>query len=386
MELKEISFSKIYLYGCCPQAYLYEYSEEFRDLKKSLPDPPHLFFGEFLHAFLSRFWNKKTGKPFYRSQESFVNAGIGYFWQWASGKLKNRKPVKFSSGLEAKRYEEWAKKILRAFYLKNKDLPMPVEIEKTYVFEWEGFKIRARIDRVDEIQGRRIIVDYKLGTPDSEFLKLHQGLQFTIYSLAHEIKHGERVPIVWYSLASGKLFPTQRDEHDYERLYEVLCRFVEKIENDEFPEPNFDNPYCSDCKYAPLCAERYPDAWSRRKSEAVQLEFDLENPESTLIDTDPKSWIEVLYGEDFLPFLTEEKPIGPRRYAIFGENLDEVKNVLSLSEFSYWSGFIVQEEPGYVLIQSETRMPKKMRQRLQSKGLEVYEKIRETETIKLEKF
>jgi hypothetical protein len=382
MDIGVISFSKLKRYNDCPIAYKYQYKERLK-----VPQLGIMFFGECLHRFIPRFWDKKTGKIYYKSPKSFAEAGIAYYNQWASGKLKTRKrEIRFRNQWDFKNFREWTESILVDFYLKNRNFPKPIEMESPYNFKWRDFELTARFDRVDEhkVDGKviRVVIDYKLGPPDEQKLKLNTS-QFTMYSLAYENKYGERVPILWYALHPGILFPTQWNEEDYENLYKKLMKFKEDIENDVFPDPNFDKAPCTVCEFDIICAQRYPNTWRRRKERGEiekQLDLFLEKP---IIDIDPNIWVDRLYGSYFVPEKIIERPIGPNNYIVYGKNLEEARKALSLSAFSYWSEGvkIVEESYDYILLESKGRMPQNLRERLQKKGLEVYRKIRETETI-----
>lgn len=371
MEIKTISASRILLYEWCPTAYYYRYVEHVK-----VPQLPPLFFGEFLHAFLARFWNKK-GEPSYTNAEAFANAGEAYFSQWVKGNLKRRKrKIAFENKSQINKYKSRLRKILISFYLNNKDLPKPIEIEKPHIFEWKGFRIYTRPDRVDEINKKKIIIDYKLGNPDKKKLKLY-SLQFTLHSLAFKIENDEDVPVLWYSLTTGDLFLTERNEEDYEEAYERIAKFKENIEKNNFPKPNFDNPYCPYCEYAVVCAERYGKHFKNQIRRLERL-LRIEGLEKREISS--RSLLKFFY-EGIKPEQVRSFYVGKRKYVIFG-NPEKIKRVLSLRSFSSWTSKmdIIEEKRNYVKLEAETRMPKNLRERLEKESLEIYEKLRKVET------
>ena len=119
-----------------------------------------------------------------------------------------------------------------------------VKTEHYFSATWQGFKVRGRIDRLDETPDGLLITDYKtssyVSTPD---------VQLLIYEAAAREQHPEKEAATrYFSLKKADVLPQKTPED----LAERLGRAKEALETGVFP-PVASEENCAYCKFDPLC-------------------------------------------------------------------------------------------------------------------------------------
>ncbi len=112
--------------------------------------------------------------------------------------------------------------------LNNRNGFTPYEFEKKVSVEIDGLKIAGRIDRIDEFEGMKIIIDYKRKTSDSSLkIKEFKSFQMPIYMVALknvvEARYGEIEKAKYNVVLSDKdVLPAGKNSMTTEELEEFL--------------------------------------------------------------------------------------------------------------------------------------------------------------------
>ncbi len=116
----------------------------------------------------------------------------------------------YEGKLQKEEYKKKGKEILKEFYAKHKDnWPHAVYIEKGFnikiLLKGEQHTIRGVIDRIDEIDGKLKIIDYKTGQP-KEKLDFKDKEQLLIYQMAvQDLFKQEIASLAFYFLENNSL-------------------------------------------------------------------------------------------------------------------------------------------------------------------------------------
>lgn len=241
-----LSASKLALWDSCPMAFFLRYIQH-----EKIPENVALTFGKTIHYYANIFYSKN-----FKSPESFANSWKRYWWAICSGeflKKKNsvyevtqhtlsngktldlRTDIKFGPDPPGVffGYMTLGKNILTRFYKRHKIKAPPEEREKRRIVNLFGHKIIIIFDRIDRINGRLYVTDYKTDKkcPDKDSFILHRAQQFTIYSAAAKDIFGvEDAAILYYHLRSGQVLKTKRSERDFIYLQHMLNNASEGIE------------------------------------------------------------------------------------------------------------------------------------------------------------
>lgn len=276
-KVGKLSASKITCYKGCSLAYYLKYIA-----REDAPASGRLAFGKAVHYMLNRFY-----KLNYKSQESFVKAW-NYYWRAyiagdfirgnAKEKIKREEHrirddfiITIGSHVNLGSdptgvffgYRKEGEKILRRFYERHKPKTPPTMTEKSFgvkndkPVEIAGQKIRGVFDRIDEIDGKAYITDYKTDkrSPADDSFGLHRNPQFTLYSYAfRQLFQKEEEAVLYYHLRSGRVFKTHRSEKDYDYMRRLVEDVAEGIANDRFVP--FYGFHCSFCDHKLPC-EKY---------------------------------------------------------------------------------------------------------------------------------
>ncbi len=134
-------------------------------------------------------------------------------------------------------------------------------VEQNYEAEWEGFKLKGSIDRVDETPEGLIAIDYKTsaklpkGVKDASG-KLSIDVQIPIYSQVALRSLYPDKPLgksAYYSLTKGKILKEGKEEISSE-LYDFARRVHRLLSTGSFPvEPDTGRKACQYCDFDLVC-------------------------------------------------------------------------------------------------------------------------------------
>jgi DNA helicase-2/ATP-dependent DNA helicase PcrA len=131
-------------------------------------------------------------------------------------------------------------------------VPQVLSTEKSFQFPVEGIVVKGRVDRVDRIDGQRVvIVDYKTGTPKTD-ADARRSLQLSIYALAAR-QLWDYLPerLVFYNLETADEVSATRTDKELQAAQERIAEVARKMAAGEFdPTPGF---HCRSCRFRALC-------------------------------------------------------------------------------------------------------------------------------------
>ncbi|MEM7826001.1 MAG: PD-(D/E)XK nuclease family protein [Candidatus Aenigmatarchaeota archaeon] len=157
--------------------------------------------------------------------------------------------------------------ILSKFWDRHRNRPAPFWYEKKFRApiqvkqngETKEYMLVGKFDRVDVINKKTIITDYKTGFTDMDNPVqqeiFHRSLQFTLYSKAYRTISGEKEEgLLLYDLRKMKIYPTKRSEEDYRYLEQCIKSADARIIAQDFTP--FYGFHCAWCDYIEPCAIR----------------------------------------------------------------------------------------------------------------------------------
>ncbi len=236
MVIRPLSYTQISLYRTCPLQYKLQYIDGLKTGEKW-----YFSFGTTLHNCVEYFFKANTGAP------PELNDLLRYYEQkWLS--------AGYESAEEEARYKQYGREILTQFWeIHQADFRRPVALEKGFLLDIDGIKLRGYIDRVDKLSsGGLAIVDYKshqeLFTNDY----LENDLQLTIYQLAAQQLWGLPVEqLTLYHLRSNTPCSCPpRDDARLEEARQIVLATAADIAAAKFPAT--ENQYCP-CDFAAHC-------------------------------------------------------------------------------------------------------------------------------------
>ncbi|MBW6441854.1 ATP-dependent helicase [Patescibacteria group bacterium] len=231
-----ISYSQIDNYLICPLRYKYSYTLR-------VPTPPNhaLSFGTTIHETLKEFHTRIM----FEKETTLEELLKIYENNWIPLGYKDEKHRKL-------RFED-GKELLKRYYEQNKDIKAKhIGLEKNFVLEIDGIKLRGKIDRIDKLPDGKIeIIDYKTGNTKTQ-KEVDDDVQMTIYTMAaNEALKIKPDLLSLYFVDSGEKVSTNRTQKQVEAQKEIIKEVVEGIKKENFePKPGRD---CMWCDFKEIC-------------------------------------------------------------------------------------------------------------------------------------
>ena len=235
-----LSYYKVDDYLTCPLKYRYAHL-----IRPPIPRLPTVMYGSALHHAVQAFLRQKMAghrmnlnAVFQIFQNAWVNDGF---------LTKKHEEQRFATGRET----------LRRF-LKREAISkvIPTAVEKSLKFFVDNTKVTGRWDRIDEVDGEALIIDYKSSNitaqkkADEEAKK---SLQLSIYALAYLKQHGKspgRVEL--HFLESGLIGRAVRTEQHMEKTSDLIRKVSAGIQVGDFAaRPSY--MACKYCAYQIIC-------------------------------------------------------------------------------------------------------------------------------------
>jgi putative RecB family exonuclease len=303
MTIRPLSFTQISLYRSCPLCYKLQYIDGLKAKEKS-----YFSFGTTMHACAERFFRVNTPPP-----PSLPELLEFYNQNWLS--------QGYESPEEEERYREYGKEILKRFWeIHSANFRLPIAIERNFVVDIEGIKLRGFIDRVDKLEsGGLAVIDYKTNKELFTADYLASDLQLTIYQMAAEHTWGLPVErLTLYHLRSNTpCHCPARDTAQLDKARRLILDVADGITRGDFPA--VEGPFCP-CDFAEHCpyyrhqfltaAPRSPqqevlpgiaaiDATERYaglQAQIKELQAELEETRQTIIDYCQKEGLNRVFG------------------------------------------------------------------------------------------
>lgn len=160
----------------------------------------------------------------------------------------------FESAEDEAKHKKYGKEILTRFHeIHAPDFRMPVALERSFMLDIEGIKLRGFIDRVDKLDsGGLSIIDYKTNQELFTADYLENNLQLTIYQMAAE--HTWNLPVeklTLYHLRSNTACTCPpRSRAQINQARDLVLEVAENINQGKFPAT--ENEYCP-CDFPEHC-------------------------------------------------------------------------------------------------------------------------------------
>jgi len=165
----------------------------------------------------------------------------------------------YESKEDKKKYREKGRQIIKDFYEKYKDnWPNAVMLEKGFNYKIpvgkEYYTIRGNIDRVDEVDGKLKIVDYKTGGAKDK-LSFDEKAQLLIYQIAIEEVFRQPVEkLAYYYLENNSEMEFIAKPDDLVKVKEKISEVITEIKKGEFPPRP--SELCKFCDFKDICEFR----------------------------------------------------------------------------------------------------------------------------------
>lgn len=218
-------------------------------LRMPIREVPNIIYGQAMH---------KVAAEYYKSKMEGTHAELEALIKIFESMWR---PVGFISREHERRRFEKGKENIRRFYeQEEKAGVVPVFIEKDFEFKLDDrVSVRGRWDRIDEREGKRVILDYKTSeVQDEEKAKkkissADISRQLTLYALAHEMCFGmpvENVGVYFFESGITALKKLRKDttEKFKEKILETAC----SIREGKF-DPAPGSFTCSQCAFFDIC-------------------------------------------------------------------------------------------------------------------------------------
>lgn len=132
-----------------------------------------------------------------------------------------------------------------------------IETEKEFEFEWEGHKIKAVIDKIEQLEdGTYLVTDYKSNKDINAEEYIHQ---LALYDVAMEVHYpnSERLYELYY-LRHSKSVPFKFSDSNFTTMNDMLTK-TENLINENadnlsaWPKLSKEMPKCKYCVLSPTC-------------------------------------------------------------------------------------------------------------------------------------
>jgi DNA helicase-2/ATP-dependent DNA helicase PcrA len=222
---KELNYSKVKTYRDCPYLFFLKYVE---GRKEGLT--PATSLGVSIHRTLDEY-HAHSNDPaelmkFYN--RNFLGGG-------------------FSSAAEQMEYYLKGKSMLEVYAEREYGRKSTVDsTEREFIFEFEGWTIRGKIDRTDKLEdGGWEVIDYKTDASVDENYDVTSSLQLGIYSIgARRAWNLNKGKATVYFVALDKKVSADFDSFDEKQILSIFTETGKKIEQRAFsPDQN----HCRNC-------------------------------------------------------------------------------------------------------------------------------------------
>ncbi|MCU1311446.1 MAG: hypothetical protein JWO20_2571, partial [Candidatus Angelobacter sp.] len=150
-------------------------------------------------------------------------------------------------------YTEQGVRQLTAFVESRAAQPAPVVLatEKPFEFEIGGIRIIGRIDRMDRVSPKGVLIeDYKTGSTKDE-TAAKKSMQLTIYAMAARSEGLSAEKLTFYNLDGNTTVTTERSSDQLARAEEKIVEIAAGIRSGDFgPKPGHQ---CGWCPYSSIC-------------------------------------------------------------------------------------------------------------------------------------
>lgn len=236
---RELNYSKIKTYRVCPYLYKLKYVEGRREGLIAASS-----LGVSIHKTLEEYHLNSNNPEDLLSYYNRCFLGAGY-----------------KSAGEQMEYYLKGKRMLDTYV--KQDISHPHEIkscEKEFVFDYEGWSFRGKIDRFDILEDNSArVIDYKTDAEIADDFDIKKSLQMALYSIGARRAWGqEKGQVAIYFTTFGKVFSADFSLFNEEEILKSCIETGLLMEGDTFP------PNTSSCAYC-LMNNRCPHSTVKRE-------------------------------------------------------------------------------------------------------------------------
>jgi DNA helicase-2/ATP-dependent DNA helicase PcrA len=258
------SFSKLTAFLNCPYQYRFNYILQVPTRNK------HYFsFGKTMHSTLQKIFQLVQARcelgqgNLFDKQEKTKKEKLCDI-EFKYEEIKNLYEESwidewYQSAGQKKEYKKKGEDIIREFLkIHNNNWPKVMHMEKGFKnkinFNDEYYTIGGAIDRIDEINGKIKIVDYKTGTP-KEKLSFDDKFQLLIYQQAiQDVFRQEIHSLSFYYLENNSEIEFLGTEKELSKSREKIINTISDIHKNEFPPKP--SQLCKFCDFFDICEYR----------------------------------------------------------------------------------------------------------------------------------
>jgi len=241
-DVLTVSYSDIEDYKRCPLLYRFKHVIQIPVLPT-----PQMIYGLALHEAVSDFLKRKRegAKPTRAHLEATFKAA----WLSEGFISPEHESERFEAGLAA----------LRRFHREERGVPAPEQIEQRFSFMLGRDRVVGRWDRVDQTDGKAVIVDYKSTAleegSDKPQRAANESFQLRLYALAYETMYRQRpAQTVFHFLETGERGVVAPSDQDVGAVKAWIASAAVRIRAKEFAaSPAKGRRTCEQCAYQMIC-------------------------------------------------------------------------------------------------------------------------------------
>jgi RecB family exonuclease len=236
---RDLSATKLNTLLTCKRKFYFKYIKRLEEPSNILTKS-NASVGLKLHNILERVYSKNQTLDDAKKVMDTLKEGL---LQESSGEMEE-----FTLNIWLKQLREFVQNEQKRYLEGFRIFKTEVELKK----EFEGFKIKGKLDRIDIKDGKLYVIDYKSGNIDNLIKqKIDNMTNFQLefyYLLAGDVAEVDGV--FYYDLKGGKLREEANLQEKIEKLKSVLKSLKEPIKSFEMCEKQSN---CTYCPYIKLC-------------------------------------------------------------------------------------------------------------------------------------
>ncbi len=249
----ELNFSKVKAYLNCPYLYKFLYLD-----RNYAPHTPFSALGISVHRALDRYHSQggSPSGPFARDPQAdgggraAEGQGLGDLLLYYDEGWHHHG---YETPQQALEFYAKGRKILKNYRKAEQEAALAeiVFTEKDFEFEFERWRVRGTIDRVDRVNGGYELIDYKMGFEPKTAEDLKNDLQLSMYAIGlKKAFNMEAKTVSWLLLIKGEKLSVPYDPSCEQRVLALLRETGEKILALDLSRKG----ECSVCPIKKICA------------------------------------------------------------------------------------------------------------------------------------
>ena len=221
------SYSKINLFNSCPKRYKFYYLDRIIKNDEGI----EAFLGKVVHQVLEWIYDLKIkeNKSYY-SLDSILEK---YKDLWSDSWHSDIRWLKYSLLKQKSQYWMLGMNLLTQYYHKyGPDFDQStIKTEEKIEFNIKEYPFIGIVDRIDEIDSKLLITDYKTGKKKLSEKSLKDDLQMGIYHLAikNHFKNSEDIELSHYYLRTGNTVSMRFQSKDETQLENNIIENIHRI-------------------------------------------------------------------------------------------------------------------------------------------------------------